>query len=53
MSDAEMLERLVRMFWWSSFNKHLEWSYQEGFGISSFDSELEKALIVRFRIDTK
>ena len=47
MTDREMLERLMKFFWYSSSEREpgLEWGYIEGTTLGSLDKELNDALV--------
>lgn len=47
MTDREMLERLMKFFWYDDYEKEpgLEWSYREGTTLGHLDKELNDALV--------
>ena len=50
MTDTEMLDRLIKFFWYDDYEnpKGFEWSYREGTTVAAFDLELNKALEARY-----
>lgn len=47
MTDREILERLMKFFWYDDCEKEpgLEWGYREGTTLGNLDKELNDALV--------
>lgn len=47
MTDREILERLMKFFWYNDYEKEpgLEWGYREGTTLGSLDKELNDVLV--------